>query len=245
LIASGDVVDFIQADAWPRYTKNETPIAFDNAVAYKFYQVMFPTVRDAGSANSMQIAEIELLAAAGRTVVYDFETDAQGWGDLKRGIATTVVGETHADGGSQSLRATVDVTVHEQTQGGMTSPRDFTADDAVGGISTLSFMYRADDPDMNGGNFVFHWIMSTEGWSGGGWYGNGLWGVLIADGQWHQQVVDLSILGEAAGGWQGVWGDQGVWDFRDDLLYNFEILFEPMDDTTDGSNVFIDDVVFE
>jgi hypothetical protein len=32
-------------------------------VAYAHYQVLFPTVRDAASANSMQIAEIELLSA--------------------------------------------------------------------------------------------------------------------------------------------------------------------------------------
>ena len=50
--------------------------------------------------------------AAGKTVVYDFETGAQGWGDLKRGVDVTVVGETHADGGSQSLRATIDETAH-------------------------------------------------------------------------------------------------------------------------------------
>jgi hypothetical protein len=62
LIASGDIVDFAQEEAWPRFTMNATPITFDNNVAYKYYQVMFPTVRDPGSANSMQIAEVELRA---------------------------------------------------------------------------------------------------------------------------------------------------------------------------------------
>ena len=182
---------------------------------------------------------------AGKTVVYDFETGTQGWGDLKRGVDVTVVVETHAGGGSQSLRATIDETAHEQAQGGMASGRDFTAADAdisQGGYTDLSFWYRADDPDMNGGNFVFHWIMSTQGWSGGGWYGNGLWGVLIADGQWHHQLFKLSSLGEAAGGWQGTWGDQTEWRFGDDLLYNFELMFEPADSTTQGSYVYIDDV---
>ncbi len=61
LIASGDIVDFAQADAWPRFTMNATPILFDNDVAYAHYQVLFPAVRDAASANSMQIAEVELL----------------------------------------------------------------------------------------------------------------------------------------------------------------------------------------
>ena len=63
LIASGDIVDFAQATAWPRFTTNATAISFENDVAYKYYQVMFPAVRDAASANSMQIAEVELLVS--------------------------------------------------------------------------------------------------------------------------------------------------------------------------------------
>jgi len=62
LIASGTIDDFAGATAWPRRTKNETPITFANTVEYAHYQLMFPVVRDPGSANSMQIAEIELLA---------------------------------------------------------------------------------------------------------------------------------------------------------------------------------------
>jgi len=61
LIAAGEVADFNQVDAWPRFTMNATPIAFDNAVVYKHYQILFPAVRDAASANSMQIAEVELI----------------------------------------------------------------------------------------------------------------------------------------------------------------------------------------
>jgi hypothetical protein len=61
LIASGDIVDFAGETAWPRFTKNETAISFANDVAYAHYQVLFPIVRDPGSANSMQIAEVELL----------------------------------------------------------------------------------------------------------------------------------------------------------------------------------------
>ena len=63
MIAAGDIVDFVGEDAWPRFTKNETVIAFDNDVAYAHYQILFTTVRDAGSANSMQIAEIELIGS--------------------------------------------------------------------------------------------------------------------------------------------------------------------------------------
>jgi len=61
LIAEGPIVDFAGSTAWDRFTKNTTPIKFDNDIAYKHYQLLFPTVRDAGSADSMQIAEIEFL----------------------------------------------------------------------------------------------------------------------------------------------------------------------------------------
>ncbi len=60
-IASGEIVDFNQETAWPRFTINETPILFENEVVYDHYQVLFTAVRDAASANSMQIAEVELL----------------------------------------------------------------------------------------------------------------------------------------------------------------------------------------
>jgi len=63
MIAIGDIVDFDQETAWPRYTKNETPISFENDVAYDHYQVLFLAIRDVGTANSMQIAEVELLSA--------------------------------------------------------------------------------------------------------------------------------------------------------------------------------------
>ena len=61
LIASGEILDFAQDAAWPRRTMNATPISFENTAEYTYYQLMFPTVRDAGGANSMQIAEVELL----------------------------------------------------------------------------------------------------------------------------------------------------------------------------------------
>ncbi|MFC1604920.1 PKD domain-containing protein [Planctomycetota bacterium] len=62
-IAAGDVVDFAGEAEWPRFTKNETPIAFDNDVAYAHYQLIFTAIRGpvGGSVNSMQIAEVELL----------------------------------------------------------------------------------------------------------------------------------------------------------------------------------------
>jgi hypothetical protein len=61
LIAAGDVTDFAAETAWPRFTRNATPIEFENDVAYAHYQLLFTAVRAAASANSMQIAEIELI----------------------------------------------------------------------------------------------------------------------------------------------------------------------------------------
>ncbi|MGE5294331.1 MAG: CotH kinase family protein [Solirubrobacterales bacterium] len=61
LIASGEIGDFAQTTAWPRFTMNSTPIAFTNKTAYLHYQILFPKVRNAAGANSMQIAEVELL----------------------------------------------------------------------------------------------------------------------------------------------------------------------------------------
>ena len=61
LIAAGPIVDFADSTAWPRRTITETPIKFANTVSYEHYQIMFPVVRDPGGANSMQIAEVELL----------------------------------------------------------------------------------------------------------------------------------------------------------------------------------------
>jgi len=63
LIAKGQIVDFQEAWGWPRNMKTTTPIVFSNNTAYRHYQVLFPAIRDPadGCANSMQIAEVELL----------------------------------------------------------------------------------------------------------------------------------------------------------------------------------------
>ena len=63
LIASGYIVDFAQALAWPRLAMNATPISFENYTAYTHYQLIFTAIRGpvGGSVNSMQIAEVELL----------------------------------------------------------------------------------------------------------------------------------------------------------------------------------------
>ena len=65
LIASGNIVDFMQGTAWPRFTMNATPITFSNKTAYVHYQLLFTAIRGpvGGSVNSMQIAEVELLGS--------------------------------------------------------------------------------------------------------------------------------------------------------------------------------------
>ncbi len=61
LIAAGEIVDFAQEEAWPRFKGNTTDIVFENTTMYDHYQVLLTAVRDPNSANSMQIGEIELL----------------------------------------------------------------------------------------------------------------------------------------------------------------------------------------
>ncbi|UCD49431.1 MAG: hypothetical protein JSW27_18100, partial [Phycisphaerales bacterium] len=61
LIAGGEIADFALATQWPRFTMNETSISFENDMAYDHYQILVTAVRDATSANSMQVAEIELI----------------------------------------------------------------------------------------------------------------------------------------------------------------------------------------
>ena len=47
---------------------NSQTITFDNSAAYTSYLVVFPTVKDIGAANSMQIAEVQLFDAAGAAI---------------------------------------------------------------------------------------------------------------------------------------------------------------------------------
>ena len=53
LIVSGDIVDFAQESAWPRRTKNKTPILFENSVIYTYYQVFFTDVRSPWGASGI------------------------------------------------------------------------------------------------------------------------------------------------------------------------------------------------
>ncbi len=78
-------------------------VLFDNANAYTSYRLTFPTLKDAAAANSMQIAEIELLVAApgggGSTVVLNQGTAGDGvlvGADDLAGLIATPLGEPTA-----------------------------------------------------------------------------------------------------------------------------------------------------
>jgi hypothetical protein len=64
-------------------------VSFENTEAYLSYQVIFPTLKDAATANSMQIAEIELLGVPGEVVVPDGDSDGDGVSDTSEALAGT------------------------------------------------------------------------------------------------------------------------------------------------------------
>ncbi|MEM7313352.1 MAG: hypothetical protein AAF497_09395 [Planctomycetota bacterium] len=47
---------------------NSATVGFSAAAAYDNYVIVFPTVKDAGAANSMKIAEVQLMDAAGAPI---------------------------------------------------------------------------------------------------------------------------------------------------------------------------------
>jgi hypothetical protein len=53
-------------------------VSFENEVAYVSYQVVFPTLRDAAAANSMQIAEVEFLGVVVPTEPLPGDIDGDG-----------------------------------------------------------------------------------------------------------------------------------------------------------------------
>jgi hypothetical protein len=87
LIASGQITDFNEPNEWPRHAKNQTPITFDNVIAYNHYQLIFPAIRGpvGGSVNSMQIAEVELLG-----VFLNANKPSPANGEANVGINTTL-----------------------------------------------------------------------------------------------------------------------------------------------------------
>ena len=63
-IASGESWTSQVETAAARFTKNVTPITFVNTTPYATYKIMVTAVRAPAGANSMQVAEIELLGFA-------------------------------------------------------------------------------------------------------------------------------------------------------------------------------------
>ncbi len=95
LIASGDIVDFNQPTEWPRKTKNETPISFDNDVAYDHYEVLFTALR--GAEPLMQIAEVELLATVTLPTMGSYKDIDTSGGDAWEDNGTYVIRASGAD----------------------------------------------------------------------------------------------------------------------------------------------------
>ncbi len=81
VIATGTIDDFARATTWPRDTWISAPIPIVNNKIYKHYEVFFTNIRDRAPANSMQIAEVQLLSdgsvggVAGSPVPADKATD--------------------------------------------------------------------------------------------------------------------------------------------------------------------------
>jgi hypothetical protein len=58
---TGGTIDPLNPDRYAPYA----PVNLTNSTAYSAYKLYFPTVRDSGNANSMQIGEVQLYDAAG------------------------------------------------------------------------------------------------------------------------------------------------------------------------------------
>jgi hypothetical protein len=81
VIAVGTIDDFDRATAWARLTWISAPVPIVSKKAYLHYELFFTDIRDRAPANSMQIAEVELLSdgslagSAGGPVPADKATD--------------------------------------------------------------------------------------------------------------------------------------------------------------------------
>ncbi len=80
-IAKGAMADFARMPDWPRRWKNATPIGFVNGAPYLHYKVSFTALKRFLQANSMQIAEVELLgvpAPKAPVAMVNFQSNSQG-----------------------------------------------------------------------------------------------------------------------------------------------------------------------
>ena len=186
LIASGEIVDFNDPnEAWPRFTMNETPITFDNDKTYDHYMIMFPTVRDAAAANSMQIAEIELLTdipimdAGDSLDVWDHGNSVDKWDGSAPGSGNPGGVAALADGDVTYIRV--------QDTG---DPRDYGDSVPTGKTNYSLYLTQPINNGLDGARIEFRARIATKGtldaWrkDGGGmastglfaWPGSGLGG---------------------------------------------------------------------
>ncbi len=83
LIAKGTIDDFGRPIDWPRNWKGVTPIGFANTTAFSSYQVSFTALHIPSGANSMQIAEVEILGVAGKQPIITDVVRANGQGGTR------------------------------------------------------------------------------------------------------------------------------------------------------------------
>lgn len=135
LIARGEVTDFAWPASWPRFTRNAIPITFVNKTAYTHYQLLFTKVRDAAHANSMQIAEVELL---GEPAELPPPPAATGAPEVQTGDASLVISE---------FMARNEVTLSTTVQGEVTYPDWIEIQNRGAQPASLAGWYLTDDPE--------------------------------------------------------------------------------------------------
>ncbi len=96
-IATGNIVDFSGASAWPRYAKNTTPVTFANNAAYYHYQLLFPAIRNKASSVAMQISEVEFSGRPASSAASNIQAQMQNinsslWLRLKFALSADQVG---------------------------------------------------------------------------------------------------------------------------------------------------------
>jgi len=120
---------------------NSQTVEFENTVEYDNYLVMFPTVKNPGGANSMQIAEVQLN--------YDGVDIANGIFDLDDEITGVALFDLNPDKGDP---------VGDQPAPtlGNWSIREFVVPDAFGSVDSVETAIAfTEDERIQGSNFVF------------------------------------------------------------------------------------------
>ncbi|UCG57491.1 MAG: chitobiase/beta-hexosaminidase C-terminal domain-containing protein, partial [Phycisphaerales bacterium] len=160
-IAWGSIVDFDRASAWPRYSKNATPITFANSTAYYHYQLLFPKIRDKASSVAMQIGEVELLGSSAGLAASNIQEQMQNinaslWVRLKSALSADEIRtfdvltlQTKYEdafvaylNGTEVARRNFSGTLRWNSQADSDRPNDFAKDFATVDISNYSYLLR-------------------------------------------------------------------------------------------------------